>query len=141
LELHYVRAGQAGMVVLGLALFGMSVLCFYWQRYAALPLLPFVLGVMTFAYSGLIGVYVTAVFTRRGSTASVIAALAAGFVTILLQQSYVVDALGLPVGWKSLAFPWQLCIGAAIATAVCMAGRATPRTGGPAQVPLGTRPL
>jgi len=126
-EVHYVRAGQAGMVVLGLALFGMSVLCFYWQRYTAAPLLPFVLGVMTFAYSGLIGVYVTAVFTRRGSTASVIAALLAGFVTILLQQNYIVDALGLPPAWKSLAFPWQLCIGSAIATAVCLMGRTPAR--------------
>ena len=126
-ETHYVRAGQAGMVVLGLALFGMSVLCFYWQRYTAAPLLPFVLGVMTFAYSGLIGVYITAVFTRRGSTASVIAALVAGFVTILLQQNYIVDALGLPPAWKALAFPWQLCLGSAIATAVCMLGRTPAR--------------
>jgi Na+/proline symporter len=125
-ERHYVRAGQAGMVVLGLALFGMSVLCFYWQRYTAAALLPFVLGVMTFAYSGLIGVYVTAVFTRRGSTASVIAALAAGFFAILLQQAYVVDALGLPAAWKALAFPWQLCIGSSIATAVCLLGRKQP---------------
>jgi hypothetical protein len=114
------------MVVLGLALFGMSVLCFYWQRYTAAALLPFVLGVMTFAYSGLIGVYVTAVFTRRGSTASVIAALAAGFFAILLQQAYVVDALGLPAAWKALAFPWQLCIGSSIATAVCLLGRKQP---------------
>jgi solute:Na+ symporter, SSS family len=125
-EKHYVRAGQAGMVVLGVALFGMSVLCFYWQRYTAAPLLPFVLGVMTFAYSGLIGVYITAVFTSRGSTASVKAALAAGFLTILLQQAYFVDELGLPAAWKALAFPWQLCIGSAIATAVCMLGREKP---------------
>jgi len=122
-EAHYVRAGQAGMVVLGLALFGTSVLCFYWQRYTAAPLLPFVLGVMTFAYSGLIGVYVTAVCTRRGSSVSVMAALLAGFVTILLQQDYIVDAVGLPAACKALAFPWQLCIGSAVATVVCMAGR------------------
>jgi len=127
-ETHYVRAGQAGMLLLGVALFGMSVLCFYWQRYTATPLLAFVLGVMTFAYSGLIGVYVTAVFTKRGSSASVVAALATGFVAILLQQHYVVDALGLPLAWKSLAFPWQLCIGSGLALAVCLCGRpATPQ--------------
>ena len=134
-ELHYVRAGQAGMVVLGLALFGMSVLCFYWQRYTAAPLLPFVLGVMTFAYSGLIGVYVTAVFTTRGSTASVMAALVVGFVAILLQQNYIVDALGLPAAWKSLAFPWQLCIGALAATLVCCLGRTPPRHEGAVEAP------
>ena len=36
-------------------------------------LLDFALGVMTFAYSGLLGVYFTLLFTTRGSAASVIA--------------------------------------------------------------------
>ena len=87
------------------------------------PLLTFVLSVMTFAYSGLSGVYITAVFTKRGSTASVIAALIAGFVTILLQQAYIVDYFGLPPAWKSLAFPWQLCIGTTVAFLVCQLGQ------------------
>jgi SSS family solute:Na+ symporter len=121
-ETHYVRAGRIGMVVLALALLGMSVLCFYWQRYTAAPLLDFALGVMTFAYSGLLGVYFTLLFTQRGSSASVIAALVAGFVAIGLQQPYVVDMLGLPASWKSLAFPWQLCLGTAIAFATCLLG-------------------
>ena len=47
----------------------MSVLCFYWQRYTEAPLLDFALAVMTFAYSGLLGVYFTLLFTRRGSSA------------------------------------------------------------------------
>jgi solute:Na+ symporter, SSS family len=123
LEHHYVNAGRVAMVLLALALFAMSILCFYWQRYSDLPLLEFVLGVMVFAYSGLLGVYAVAVFTKRGSTASVIAALAVGFFTILLQQHYVVDSLGLPPVMKSLAFPWQLCIGTALAFITCYAGR------------------
>jgi Na+/proline symporter len=122
-EAHFVRAGRVGMVVLGLALLGMSVLCFYWQRYTEAPLLDFALGVMTFAYSGLLGVYFTLLFTQRGSSASVIAALATGFLAIALQQSYVVDMLGLPAAWKSLAFPWQLCIGTGVAFATCVLGR------------------
>jgi len=123
-EHHYVNAGRWGIVLLALALLAMSVLCFYWQRYTDMPLLEFVLGVMTFAYSGLLGVYATVLFTRRGSTGSVIAALATGFVAILLQQHYVVDHLGLPPAMKSLAFPWQLCIGAGLAFLVCIAGKA-----------------
>jgi Na+/proline symporter len=121
-EVHFVRAGQAAMVVLALALLAMSVLCFYWQRYTDTPLLAFALGVMTFAYSGLLGVYFTALFTRRGSSASVIWALATGFVVIGLQQSYVVDVAGLPASWKALAFPYQLCVGTAAAFAVCLLG-------------------
>ncbi len=121
-ERHYVAAGRGAVVVLALALFAMSILCFYWQRYTNTPLLEFVLGVMVFAYSGLLGVYGVAVFTKRGATWSVIAALVAGFITILLQQVYIVDMLGLPVGWKMLAFPWQLCIGTVIAFLVCLMG-------------------
>jgi SSS family solute:Na+ symporter len=121
-EAHFVRAGRVGMVLLALALLAMSVLCFYWQRYTQAPLLNFALSVMTFAYSGLLGVYFTVLFTRRGSTASVIAALATGFIAIALQQNYVVDMLGLPASWKSLAFPFQLCLGTAVAFATCLMG-------------------
>jgi solute:Na+ symporter, SSS family len=117
---HYVAAGRWGTVLLGLVLLAMSLLCFYWQRYTEAPLLTFALAVMAFAYSGLLGVYFAALFTRRGNSASVIAALAAGFVAIALQQSYVVDTLGLPSSWKALAFPWQLCIGTGIAFLTCI---------------------
>jgi solute:Na+ symporter, SSS family len=127
-EHHYVNAGRAAMILLALALFAMSILCFYWQRYADLPLLEFVLGVMAFAYSGLLGVYATVLFTRRGSTASVIAALLVGFFAILLQQHYVVDSLGLPAAMKALAFPWQLCIGTGLAFLTCLMGRAKEKT-------------
>lgn len=122
-EHHYVNAGRGAMIGLALALFAMSILCYYWQHYSDTPLLEFVLGVMTFAYSGLLGVYAVALFTQRGSTASVIAALAGGFLAILLQQHYVVDSLRLPPAMKSLAFPWQLCIGAGLAFLVCLAGK------------------
>jgi solute:Na+ symporter, SSS family len=121
-EQHFIRAGRVAMVVIGLALFAMSILCYYWQRYSSIPLLEFVLGVMAFAYSGLLGVYFTAVFTARGSSASVIAALFTGFVTILLFQGYVVDNLGLPTAMKTIAFPWQLCIGTAVAALTCLMG-------------------
>lgn len=122
-ERHFVQAGRLATVVLALALLGMAFLCFFWQRYTQAPLLTFALGVMSFAYSGLLGVYFTALFTRRGSSASVMWALAAGFLSITLQQSYVVDVLGLPAGWKALAFPYQLCLGTAVAFLVCVAGR------------------
>jgi solute:Na+ symporter, SSS family len=130
-EAHFVRAGRVGMVLLALALLAMSVLCFYWQRYTEAPLLNFALSVMTFAYSGLLGVYFTILFTRRGSSVSVMWALATGFLAIALQQSYVVDMAGLPASWKSLAFPFQLCVGTAVAFATCLLGsqrKAAPRT-------------
>ena len=119
---HYVLAGRLGMLLFSVLLSAMAVLCFYWQRYTDMALLEFALAVMSFAYAGLIGVFFTAVFTNRGSSVSVIAALVAGFMTILMQQSYVVDSLGLWAQMKSLSFPWQLLVGVAVAISVCMVG-------------------
>lgn len=108
---HYVRAGRWGMGVVGIAMFAMAVLSFYWQRYTDMPLLEFALQVMAFAYAGLLGVYAVAVFTRRGSSGSVIAALLTGFVTVLLLQPFMIGPTG-------LAFPYQLCIGTLAAAIV-----------------------
>lgn len=127
-EAHLVLAGRIATIGLGIVLFAMSIICYYWQRYSNLPLLDFVLGVMAFAYSGLLGVYATALFTNRGSSASVIAALIGGFLVILMFQGYIVDTMGLPNFLKSIAFPWQLCVGTAAATAICMIGNQRPQT-------------
>lgn len=121
-ETHYVRAGQFSMGLVGIGLLLMAILCFYWQRYSGLPLLDFALSVMVFAYSGLLGVYFTVLFTNRGSTNSVIAALIVGFLVTLAQQAYIIDMLSLPENWKGLAFTWQLCIGTVIAFMVCLLG-------------------
>ncbi|MEM9881057.1 MAG: sodium:solute symporter, partial [Pseudomonadota bacterium] len=122
-EPYYVRAGQWAMLLFAMALGGMGVLCFYWQRYTDMPLLEFALSVMSFAYAGLIGVFFTALFTKRGSTQTVIAALLAGFFAILVQQSYIVDLLRLPTAMRSVAFPWQLIVGTAVAACVCLMGK------------------
>ena len=122
-EGHYVGAGRVGMAIVGLATLAMAVFSFYWRTYTDAPLLEFVLSVMNFAYAGLLGVYFTAVFTRRGSTASVNAALGTGFLVILALQPYVANAIGLPAGLARLAFPWQLCLGSAAAFGVCLTGR------------------
>lgn len=120
-EHHYVIAGRWGMALMGVATLGMAVLSFYWQRYTDTPLLEFALQVMVFAYAGLLGVYFTVVFTNRGSTGSVIAALVAGFATVLLLQPVIAGAIGLPGAIAALSFPYQLCIGTLVATLVCAA--------------------
>lgn len=122
-ERHYVRVGQLGMALVGAGLFSMSVLCYYWQRYSGLPLLDFALSVMVFAYSGLLGVYFTALFTKRGSTKSVIAALIAGFLVTLLGQEYIINLLNMPGSFKGYAFTWQLCIGTLISFLICITGK------------------
>ncbi|MEY4238754.1 MAG: hypothetical protein RL339_1355 [Pseudomonadota bacterium] len=126
-ETHFVRMGRIATVALGFALFAMAVLSYYWQRYADTALLDFVLGVMAFAYSGLLGVYGVALFSRRGSSTSVLAAFAAGFLTVLAFQPYVIDALGLPLALKGVAFPWHLCLGTVVAALVCLIAPGRPR--------------
>src|SRR3569623_555550 len=122
-EYHYVQAGRAGMGLIGVAMLSVAVLSFYWQHYARLGLLEFALQVMVFAYAGLLGIYFAAVLTPRGNATSVIAALIAGFVVVLLLQPAIATAIGLPAMLCRFAFPNQLCIGTAIAFLVAIAPR------------------
>ena len=114
------EARQAQIAALGIPVhFGMAILSYYWQHYSDASLLEFVLGVMAFAYSGLIGVYGVALFTSRGTSISAIAAFGLGFLTVLAFQPYVIDLAGLPAALRGVAFPWQLVAGTLVAAAVC----------------------
>jgi Na+/proline symporter len=62
------------------------------------------------------------VFTTRGSTAGVIAALAGGFVTVLLLQPWWGFAI------PKLAFPYQLCAGTIVATVLAAIPRGRRKT-------------
>ncbi len=64
---HFVKAGRVGMTVVSGALAAMAIACYFWQQYSDMPLLKFALSVMVFSYSGLLGVYFTTLFTKRGS--------------------------------------------------------------------------
>ena len=69
---------------------------------------------MAFAYTGLLGVYFSAIFTSRGNTTTVPIALVGGFVTVLALQPY---SFGL-----SLGFSWQIVIGTAISFVIMQLG-------------------
>ncbi|QIG80186.1 sodium:solute symporter [Stakelama tenebrarum] len=120
-EYHFVVAGRAGMALIGLGMFVLSALSYYWQRNTEMGLLEFALQVMVFAYAGLLGVYFTAVFTQRGNSGSVVAALFAGFVTVLLFQPAIAQMLHFPAVLAGLSFPFQLCLGTLVAAIVCAA--------------------
>lgn len=94
-------------------------------------LLGFVLGVMNFAYAGLLGMFLIALFTKRGSQASALLGLAGGFITVLLMQRMIWDmwtphARVLGITWlpaTTPAFPWHLVIGATVACGLCAIGK------------------
>jgi hypothetical protein len=101
----------------------MAMLSFYWQRYTELPLLNFALGVMAFAYTGLLGVFGSAIFTKRGSSVTVPFALLGGFLTVLLLQPYVLgDNLSALLGFN-VGFAWQILGGTMVAFGVMMTGK------------------
>jgi Na+/proline symporter len=94
----------------------MAILSYYWQRVSDIPLLDFALGVMVFAYAGLLGVYGAALWTNRGDERSVRAALIAGFMTVLLLQPYITKSLfDLDVN-----FAMQIIIGTVVSFGVMM---------------------
>jgi SSS family transporter len=140
-ERHYLHAGRLGVVLWGAVLGAFACACVWWYKAARAQdqpatLIDFALGVMGFAYSGLVAVFLTAVLTRRGTTAGVIGALATGFAVVLAMQPWawarwaalIPLADGAPGSPRtladiSIAYPWHLVIATALAMAVCMLPR------------------
>jgi len=132
-EAHYLFVGRWMVVGCGVILCVFAVLCAIWQAKSGENLISFVLGVMGFAYAGLLGVFLTALLTNRGTATSAIAAMITGFVVVLLLQPLVIKPVmgavfGVVRGAElaqtfTLASPWRLCIGVACACAVCMLPR------------------
>ena len=124
-----VRYGQWAIAGTAVLLASVACLCFYWQQHTDMPLLQFALSVMVFSYSGLLGVYCTTLFTQRGSSRSVSAALLIGFAVPLALQPYILGLWQAEDNVWSIGFTWQLLIGASLATIVCMLGKTSPQPG------------
>ena len=123
-ERHYLRAGRWAVTGWGIVLGGFAMGCVHWQQAAGQSLIDFALGVMAFAYSGLVAVFLTALLTRRGNGTSAVLALATGFVAVLLLQPWAWVHWA-PGAWNAtqIAFPWQIVIATSLAMAVCCAGK------------------
>lgn len=121
---HYLLVSRLAVVGFGALLGAFAVLCVFWQRAQGQTLIDFALGVMTFAYSGLLAVFLAALFTRRGNGKTVIAALLTGCGVIALMQN-AVWVHWAPGPWRDwrLAYPWQMLLATALAFAVCCLGR------------------
>ncbi|HAD15856.1 MAG TPA: sodium:solute symporter [Erythrobacter sp.] len=115
-------AGRITMMSIATILGLMALVCFIWQRSADLPLLEFALQVMVFAYAGLLGVFAAAVFTNRGSEASIVWALVIGFIAMVAGEAAVGGMIGVPESVTSLAFTWKLVAGSVLAFLVAITG-------------------
>jgi len=114
-EAHFLKASKNAVLFFAFALFLMATLSYFWQRYAELSLISFALGVMAFAYTGLLGVYFSAIFTKAGSATLVPYSLLGGFVTVLALQPYT---FGLSIG-----FAWQITLGTIVSFAIMQSSR------------------
>ncbi len=113
-EMHFVKASRVAVLFFALALSLMAMASYFWQRYSDLSLISFALGVMAFAYTGLLGVYFSAIFTSRGNAKTVLWALSAGFLSVLALQPYTFGI--------TMDFSWQIVIGTIVAFSVMQLG-------------------
>jgi len=104
------------VAAIGVGVTGVAILAAAAYDPAADTLLQFALRVMTFAYGGLLGVYLVGVLTRRGNTVTAVAGLLAGSGTVL--TFWVLHK----TATLSLAFVWPMVIGTAVSFTVCVAG-------------------
>ena len=115
---------RAAVVVMGAVLTGFAILAVFMQAAGGDTLINFALGVMAFALAPLLGVFAAALFTRRGNSASVFAALICGALAVLLLQPYLLQRwLDIPIAW-----PWWWVIVSPLSFLICVAGGA--RAGG-----------
>ena len=117
-------APKMAVALMGVVMVLFAILCIQLYTGHARTLIDFALGVMAFAYAGMLGVFLTALLTRRGNSGSVVAALAVGVLVVTLLQP------GIMAWWSGRLFhrPWQLAstwwmpIGTAVAFLVCVTG-------------------
>lgn len=104
--------------LMGVLLTGFAIVTCVMQQSSGLNLVDFATGIMCFAYAGMIGVFLTAIFTKRGNTKSVIAALIVGaciIIPLMFQKEFF--------GHNYIAWTWWCPIGGLITTLVCAAGK------------------
>lgn len=115
---------KIAVAMMGILMSLLGILCVFLYDKHNRTLIDFALGVLSFAFTGMLGVFLTALLTRRGNTASVIAALCVGVASVVMMQPGLLEA------WTSrvfhhplhLASTWWMPIGTLASFAVCAAG-------------------
>ena len=106
------------VILMGAILTAFAIVTAVMQQSSGLNLVDFATGIMCFAYAGMIGVFLTAIFTKRGNTKSVLASLIVGaaiIVPLMFQKQFF--------GQTYIAWCWWCPIGGIISTIVCLLGK------------------
>ncbi len=113
-----IRESRAAVAMMGLLLTLFAAGAVWVQSVDGASLIGFALGVMAFALAPLLGVFSTALFTRRGNNGSVLAAFAMGILCVLLLQPYMLPKwLDFTLGW-----PWVWVAATPMSFLVCAMG-------------------
>ena len=120
-----VNAPKVAVAAMGAIMTGFAVACVYAYDPKQKGFLDFALGVLNFAFSGMLAVFLTALLTRRGNSTSVVLALLTGVAVVALTQDTPLrwitgTLLGRPF---TLAFTWAMPVATALAFLVCVSGR------------------
>lgn len=120
-EAHYLFVGRMAVIGWGVVLTMFAGVCILWHGQSGQSLIDFALSVMTYAYPGLLAVFLTAIFTKRGNTGSSLIALIAGTALAIYLTPGMLDAVK-PAALLELkmAFPWRLLVCTALAMAICV---------------------
>ncbi len=107
----------------GLTLF--AALAVFMQKAGGQGLIDFSLGVLTFAYSGLFGVFMTAILTKRGNERTAVLSLWVGAGVVLLFQPYIMPYWSSFVFGREiqLAWPWWFFFAGVASFLVCVSGK------------------
>ncbi|MEC9373448.1 MAG: sodium/solute symporter, partial [Planctomycetota bacterium] len=117
-ERHYLRVSRAAVWIWAAVLAGVACVCVFWQRATDAGLLRFALGVMIYAYAGLLGVFLAAIFTRRGNARTTGLALVAGFVAVAVLQFGPIVAEWIP----TISLGWRMLVATLISLGICVSG-------------------
>jgi len=122
------KAPQLAVAGTALILILFAVVAVFVYNPKTQSLLDFALGVMTFAYSGMLGVFLTALLTKRGNSITVLLALATGVIVTTLLQPSVLGWIGYHLTGRTWALAefWWMPIGTTLAFLVCLSGRPQP---------------
>lgn len=121
---HELKISRLAVIGMGAVLTLFAIVAAIMQTASGLSLIDFALGVMTFAYAGLLGVFLTGTLTKRGNETTVVAALVAGVISILLLQPFILGRLSTALfGFEmELAWPWWMVVGGTISFIICALG-------------------
>lgn len=119
-----IKVSKTAVVFMGIILTAFAVFAAFMQAAGGQTLIDFATGVMSFAYAGMLGVFLCAVLTKRGNVKSVIAALISGALIVLALQPFLFSVWTNNLFGHSLkiSWPWWTVIGGSISFGICCLG-------------------